>query len=352
MNKKKKIRTSFTCPVDILPTDTIQIGHGGGGKLTHELIANIFAPGFANTRADTKNDQAIVPFGNSKLAFTTDSYVVNPLFFPGGNIGDLAVNGTVNDLAMGGARPFYISAAFILEEGFSMLRLRDIVASMRVACTASGVALVTGDTKVVNKGKGDGVFIATAGVGMVDKKIRCGVQHIRVGDKIIISGPVGNHGITILSQREGLELDSTITSDTAPLTALALPLAQKFGAHCMRDLTRGGLMTALVEIAEDANIGIEIREEAVPVDGAVEAACEIFGLDPFAVANEGKMIAFVPPAYAKAALAALRKHPLGKKAAIIGEVTHAHKKTAIAHNALGGSRILDMPSGEQLPRIC
>ena len=349
---KTSLKTALTCPIEVDRSEVIQLGHGGGGKLTAKLVREIFGPAFSSANSDCRNDQATVPFGERSLAFTTDSYVVDPIFFPGGDIGELAINGTVNDLCMGGARPLYVSAGFVLEEGFPIADLKRVVASMKAACEKAGVELVTGDTKVVDKGKADKIFITTAGVGMMPPGVRCSVDRVSVGDKIIINGPIGNHGITILTQREGMEFDSTLESDTCELSSMVMSLVEKYDVHCMRDLTRGGLASATVEIAQGSGKGMEMEEELVPVDEAVVSACEIFGLDPLFIANEGKMIAFVPEEDADGFLEAMKKHHHGRQACIIGEVTDAHAGMVLMKNGLGGNRIVEMMSGEQLPRIC
>jgi hydrogenase expression/formation protein HypE len=287
------------------------------------------------------------------LAFTTDSYVVHPLIFPGGDIGKLAVNGTVNDLAMCGARPLWLSVGFIVEEGLAMETLRLIVRSMQEAAERAGVQLVTGDTKVVDKGKGDGLFINTAGIGLIKAGVSIGPAQVRPGDAILLSGDLGRHGIAIMAVREGLSFESEIESDTAPLSGLVQELLEaRVAVHCLRDLTRGGLASALVEIAETAGVSIAIEERAIPVREDVRGACEMLGLDPLYVANEGRCIAFVKEQDASSALASLRKHPLGKEASIIGRVTGSSERLVTMTSTIGSSRLIDMLSGEQLPRIC
>jgi len=342
---------NLSCPVPRPADDFIVLAHGGGGKLTNQLIERVFFPAFACTPLEARHDGAVLSVNGQRLAFTTDSYVVRPLIFPGGNIGDLAVNGTVNDLAMCGARPLYLSAGFILEEGLPMETLRTIVESMRAAAERAGVELVTGDTKVVDKGKGDGVFINTAGIGAVETSSEIGPAAVRPGDAIIVSGDLGAHGVAILSVREGLEFEAPIESDTAPLwTPVETLLRAGIEIHCLRDLTRGGLASAVNEIAGAARIGIEITESAVPVREPVRGACEILGLDPLYVANEGRFAAFVREHDADRALEVLRN--FAADAARIGRVVEPHPGVVTLESRIGGHRVLDMLSGEQLPRIC
>ncbi len=341
------------CPVPIAETSRILMGHGSGGKLTAQLVEQLFVPAFRNPALERLDDQAQLDLGAARLAFTTDSYVVTPIFFPGGDIGELAVNGTVNDLVVGGARPLALSLAFILEEGFPLDDLRRVVESTRRAAERVGVPIVTGDTKVVPRGKGDGVFVNTSGVGVVPAGVRLSAERVQPGDAILLSGPIGDHGVAILSCRAGLELDGDLASDTAPLHDLvAALLASGAEVHAMRDPTRGGVAATLVEIASRRRLGVDLDERAVPVRESVRGACEIFGLDPLLVANEGKLVAFVAAASADAALAALRAHPLGDGAACIGRVTADHAGMVIARTAVGGERVLDLPFGEALPRIC
>jgi len=344
---------SLTCPVPLPAGDRIQLAHGGGGKLTNQLIDRVFLPAFSNPALEARHDGAVVTVGGARLAFTTDGYVVRPLIFPGGNIGDLAVNGTVNDLAMCGARPQYLSAAFILEEGLEMETLRTVVASMRKAAEAAGVELVTGDTKVVDRGSADRMFIVTAGVGAIECGRAIGPQAVEPGDAVIVSGDLGAHGIAVLSVREGLEFEAEIESDTAPLWA---PVEALFAAdvevHCLRDLTRGGLASALNEIASARGVGIAIEELAIPVRPAVRAACELLGLDPLYVANEGRFVAFVPARDAGRAVDVLRAMLVTSGAAVAGRVTEAEPGTVVLESRIGGRRVVDMLSGEQLPRIC
>jgi len=333
--------------------DKILLGHGSGGKLTHELITNIFLPAFENPYLSELGDQAVVNVNGIKIAFTTDSYVVDPIFFPGGNIGDLAVNGTVNDLAVGGAKPLFISAGFILEEGFPLEDLYAIVESMKKACERAGVIIVTGDTKVVEKGKGDKIFINTSGIGIIENDVEISPRKVKPGDKILINGPIGLHGIAILSKREGLEFEIEIESDTAPLNLLVQDiLSVSKNIHWMRDPTRGGVSSALNELARATNLGIEIFESEIPIPEPVKAACEMLGLDPLYVANEGKLLAVVSPEDAEKILETMRNNPLGKEANIIGEITSEHPGVVVMKTLIGGKRVVDMLAGEQLPRIC
>ncbi|MBI3484577.1 MAG: hydrogenase expression/formation protein HypE [Acidobacteria bacterium] len=333
--------------------DTILLGHGSGGKLSAELLRDIFLPAFRNPALERLDDQAIVSINGQRLAFTTDSFVVKPLFFPGGDIGSLAVHGTVNDLAMGGAQPLFLSAAFIIEEGFSIEQLRRIVASLQDAAAAAGVAVVTGDTKVVDKGSGDGLFVNTTGIGVVPDGVSLSSNQARPGDAVLLSGSVGDHGIAILAQREGLEFESEIRSDSAPLHLLVAALLKATPAvRCMRDPTRGGLSSALNEIAARSGAGMELDEPTIPISEAVRGACELLGLDPLYVANEGKLVAIVAPEAAEKALAALRSHPLGREAQIIGRVTQSHAGLVVLRTVLGTTRIVDVLPGDQLPRIC
>ena len=343
----------IVCPVPIPAGDRVLLAHGGGGKLTNQLIEKVFLPAFSNPALAARHDGAVVSFGDARLAFTTDSYVVHPLIFPGGTIGDLAVYGTVNDLAMCGARPLYLSAGFILEEGLAMETLRTVVASMSEAARRAGVALITGDTKVVDKGKADGMFITTAGIGVVESPREIGPSSVEPGDAILVSGDLGSHGIAVLSVREGLEFDSPILSDTAPLwEPVEALLNAGIEVHCLRDLTRGGLASALNEIASARKVGMRIEEAAIPVQDVVKAACEILGFDPLYVANEGRFAAFVPEEQAAQAIAILSRIPVTAQAAQIGTVVADHPGLVTLRSRIGGSRVLDMLSGEQLPRIC
>ncbi len=343
----------LVCPVPIPAGDRVLLAHGGGGKLTNQLIERVFLPEFSNPALAARHDGAVVEFGGRRLAFTTDSYVVNPLIFPGGSIGDLAVYGTVNDLAMCGARPLYLSAGFILEEGLAMETLQAVVASMSVAARRAGVLLVAGDTKVVDKGKGDGMFITTAGIGAVETELTIAPASVQAGDAVVVSGDLGSHGLAVLSVREGLEFESPILSDTAPLwEPVEALLKAGIEVHCLRDLTRGGLASALNEIASARGIGMRVEEAAIPVADAVRGACEILGLDPLYVANEGRFVAFVPEAQADRVLKILRRLPVTSGAALIGQVVADRSGPVILRSRIGGTRVLDMLSGEQLPRIC
>lgn len=343
----------FSCPLPINNYPQILLAHGGGGKLMHELIEKIFMTSFANSTLDTRHDSAVLNVGNSRIAFTTDSYVVHPLFFPGGDIGTLAINGTVNDLAMSGARPLYLSAGFIIEEGLPTETLWRVAQSMKQAAEAAGVSLVTGDTKVVDRGKGDGLFINTAGIGIVEHNLTIAPSSVTLGDIIIINGDVGRHGIAIMAAREGLAFESEIESDCAPLNGIVLKLINSgITVHCLRDLTRGGLASTLVEIAEASNLHINIDERAIPVREDVQGACEIMGFDPIYVANEGRFIIFVPEAEAQKALDILAADFLGIGSSVIGRVGGGTLGLVTMKSKIGVSRIVDMLSGEQLPRIC
>jgi hydrogenase expression/formation protein HypE len=343
----------FVCPAPIAVQDTVLLGHGSGGKLSAALLQQIFLPAFHNPLLSRLEDQAVLSVPSGRLAFTTDSFVVKPLFFPGGDIGSLAVHGTVNDLAMGGAQPLALSAAFILEEGFPLAELRRVVDSMARAAENVGVPIVTGDTKVVERGCGDGVFINTTGLGMVAAGVDLSAANARPGDCVILSGSLGDHGITILTRRQGLELEGAIESDSAPLhTLVAAILGASRDVRVMRDPTRGGLASTLNEIAAQSHAGIAIHETALPIHDGVRGACEVLGLDPLYVANEGKLVAIVPAASAEASLAAMRRHPLGAEAAIIGEVVARHPGLVTMHTPFGTTRIVDMLPGDQLPRIC
>jgi hydrogenase expression/formation protein HypE len=355
--------------------DKVLLAHGSGGQLSHELVERLFLKYFDNPILARLDDAAVIGGVrlleekgiSGKLAFTTDSYVVSPVFFPGGDIGKLAVCGTVNDLAMGGAVPLYLSAGFILEEGLLLADLERVVDSMAATARGADVQIVTGDTKVVDRGKADRLFINTTGVGVVPAGVEVSGDRVRPGDVVILSGTIGDHGITIMSQREGLRFDSPLVSDCAPLHGLVAAMLDalsppggdgpreelRVGAvRCLRDPTRGGLTTVLNEVADKSSVGIEVEETAVPVRDEVRAACELLGLDPLYVANEGKLVAFVSPGVADAVLAAMRAHEYGREAAIIGEVTAEHAGRVVLRTALGARRILDMLVGEQLPRIC
>lgn len=345
--------SSWSCPLPLRDYPAIVLGHGGGGQLTAELVDHLFRPAFSNATLDRMSDSAVLSLPAGRIAYSTDSFVVRPIFFPGGSIGTLAVNGTVNDVAMSGAQPLVMSAGFIIEEGFPTASLGRVVADMADAARAAGISIVTGDTKVVERGKGDGVYINTSGVGVVPDGVTIAPQQARPGDLVLLSGTLGDHGMAIMSVREGLEFDTTITSDCAPLHTLVRDLlAAAPGVHVLRDPTRGGLSSALNEIAVQASVGIVMHEDRVPVRAQVRSACELLGLDPYFVANEGKLVAIVERAQGEAALAALRAHPLGADAAIIGEVTDAHRGMLIERTAIGASRVVTMQIGEQLPRIC
>ena len=344
---------ALSCPIPISEYPEITLAHGGGGRLMHHLIGRMFAPSFSNPLLDQGHDSAVLTVNGSRLAFTTDSFVVRPIFFPGGDIGALAINGTVNDLAMSGARPLYLSVGMILEEGLPMQTLWRVVGSMKEASEAASVVLVTGDTKVVDKGKGDGIFINTSGIGIVEHNLAIGPRHVRPGDAVILSGDVGRHGIAIMAVREGLEFESAIESDCAPLSGAVLGLLNAgIEPHCLRDLTRGGLATALVEIAESAQLHIGIEERAIPVGQDVQGACEILGLDPSYVANEGRFVAFVPPEQAEKAVEVMRSSPSGEESCIIGAVEDEPQGLVTMTSMIGATRIVDMLSGDQLPRIC
>ncbi|HXG90479.1 MAG TPA: hydrogenase expression/formation protein HypE [Vicinamibacterales bacterium] len=345
-----------TCPTPFTQHDRVLLGHGSGGRLSADLIHKLFLPVLGNDVLSRLEDQAtcsLQPHANARIAFTTDSFVVKPIFFPGGDIGSLAVHGTVNDLAMGGAIPLWISAAFILEEGLPIDDLRRIVTSMRAACDGAGVTLVAGDTKVVDRGKGDQVFITTSGVGIVPDDRALSAGSCRPGDRIILSGTIGDHGIAIMSVREGIEFETTLESDTASLVDLTrVMLEVGAGIRCMRDPTRGGVSSALHEIAAASHVGMTLNETAVPVRAEVRGACEILGLDPLYVANEGKLIAIVAPDVAPALVDLMRNHPLGADAVIVGEVVADHPGMVVMRSRVGGERVVTMLAGEQLPRIC
>jgi hydrogenase expression/formation protein HypE len=343
---------TLSCPAPAPAGDVVQLAHGGGGRMTERLLDSVFRPAFDDPLLLRRHDGARLRLAGP-LAFTTDSYVVKPLVFPGGDIGSLAVNGTVNDLAMCGARPGFMSAGFILEEGLSIALLTSIVGSMREAALAAGVRIVTGDLKVVDRGKADGMFINTSGIGAIVAPSPIEPQSVVPGDAVILSGDVGRHGVTVLAAREGLGFESALTSDCAPLAEPVLALFEGgIAVHCLRDLTRGGLAGGLVEIAETAGLAIEIGERAVPVREDVASACELLGLDPFHVANEGRFVAFVPAEQAARAIAALRRHPVSAGAVLIGAVAAGPAGRVACRSAIGGTRIIDMLSGEQLPRIC
>ncbi|HVI09503.1 MAG TPA: hydrogenase expression/formation protein HypE [Candidatus Binatia bacterium] len=344
---------ALICPTPLPAKDAVVLGHGSGGKLSAELIRDVFLRSLNNPVLNRLDDQAIVKIGGSRLAFTTDSFVVKPLFFPGGDIGSLAVHGTVNDLAMGGATPLFLSAAFIIEEGFSINQLRRVVDSMHGAAEAAGVEIVTGDTKVVEKGKGDELFVTTTGIGIVPEDLILSADRARPGDKVLLSGSIAEHGIAILAQREGLEFETAIQSDSAALNALVADmLLASREIRCMRDPTRGGVSSTLNEIAQQSSVGIELEETSIPVREEVRGACELLGLDPLYVANEGKLIAIVAPDAAEDVVRAMRRNPIGAAARIIGMVREDNPGTVTMRTPLGTTRIVDMLAGDQLPRIC
>jgi hydrogenase expression/formation protein HypE len=354
MNPETQIEWSGpVCPVPILDHKQIVLGHGSGGKLTAELIQKIFLPAFYNDSLARLDDQAVLDLNGNRIAFTTDSFVVTPIFFPGGDIGRLAIHGTVNDLAMSGAKPLYIAAAFILEEGLSTEELQRVVASMRTAAHEAGVQLVTGDTKVVNRGKGDKLFITTTGLGIIDRPVKISGDRARPGDAIILSGTIGDHGMAIMSQRENLQFEGIIESDTAPLHSLVSDMLDASeDIHCLRDPTRGGVATTLNEIAASSKVGMEIDEKQIPVRDGVQGACEILGLDPLYVANEGKLLAVAPAHVANDIVSRMREHPLGQDARVIGAVVEDHPGMVLMRTGIGGTRVVDVLFGEQLPRIC
>lgn len=342
-----------SCPIPRSDYPQVLLAHGGGGRLMSQLIEKMFLPVFDNPYLQQQHDGAVFEVNGAKLAFSTDSYVVDPLFFAGGDIGSLAVNGTVNDLAMCGARPLYLSAGFIVEEGLEMEALWRVVQSMGQAATEAGVALVTGDTKVVDRGKGDGLFINTAGVGVIEGELSVAPERIGPGDVILISGDIGRHGIAIMAQREGLTFEGAIESDCAPVNGTVQALLEAgVEIHCMRDLTRGGLASGLVEIAERSGFQIAVDELAIPVREEVRGACEILGLDPMYVANEGRFVAFVAEGHAERALEVMEAQAPGEGAAILGSVEGERSKLVTLRSAIGARRIVDRLSGEQLPRIC
>lgn len=346
---------AWTCPLPLRDYPNIVAAHGGGGKLSAELVEHLFLPAFHNDRLDQLTDSSVLTMPPGRLAFSTDSFVVRPLFFPGGSIGDLAVHGTVNDLAMSGARPLYLSAGFILEEGFPIATLAGIVERMARAAKTSGVEIVTGDTKVVERGHGDGCYINTAGIGVVPDGLHLGPQNARPGDAVLVSGYLGDHGIAIMSLREGLEFDTVLQSDCASLHGLVADLLAAVGhesIRVLRDPTRGGLASSLNEIAGRSRAGMVIEEVRLPVRPDVQSACDLLGLDPVYVANEGKLVAIVAAEAAEKALAALQANPLGADAAIIGRVTEKHPGTLVAKTRIGATRVIPMQLGEQLPRIC
>jgi hydrogenase expression/formation protein HypE len=344
---------TLACPFPIQDYPRVLLAHGGGGRLMHQLIGKLFMPAFRNSLSEAQHDASVFEVGGQRLAFTTDSYVVRPLFFPGGDLGSLAVHGTVNDLAMAGARPLYLSAAFIIEEGLPMETLWKVVTSMQQAAQKAGVQIITGDTKVVDKGKGDGLFINTAGVGILEHQLKIVPQSVQPGDAILVNGDLGRHGMAIMAVREGLEFESAIESDSAPVADVVLQLLRAgIQVHCLRDLTRGGLTSVLNEIAEAAGLTLQVEEKRIPVREDVRAACEILGLDPLQVAFGGRFAAFVPEPDAERALEIMRVHPSSPGACRIGVASDQHSAKVLLKSAIGAQRILDMSSGEQLPRIC
>ena len=343
----------FSCPLPLPAGRLVLLGHGSGGKLSAELLQEVFLPALGNPVLDRLEDQAVVSLNGMRLAMTTDSFVVKPVFFKGGDIGSLAVHGTINDLAMGAARPLWMSVAFILEEGLQLDVLRRVVASMQAAADKAGVQIVTGDTKVVEKGSADGLYINTTGIGLVREGISLSASQARPGDAIIVSGMVGDHGIAILAEREGLKFETDVRSDSAALHELVGTLLEATEqVRCLRDPTRGGLSSTLNEIAGSSRVGMELEETSIPVREEVRGACEMLGLDPLYVANEGKLVAIVAAEAAERALGALRSHELGRAAQIIGHVTEAHPRMVVMRTAFGTTRIVDMLAGDQLPRIC
>lgn len=350
MNKRDELQLQCPLPVS---GDRVLLAHGGGGRLMQDLIRGIFLRSFDNEWLRRLHDGATFPVEEGTLAFTTDSYVVSPLFFPGGDIGSLAVHGTVNDLAMCGAMPLHLSAGFILEEGLALDTLRKVVESMAQAAEGAGVQVITGDTKVVDRGKGDGIFINTAGIGVVPPGVRIGPQEVQPGDRILLSGDLGSHGLAVMSVREGLRFTGEIESDSAPLHLVVHDLLEcGASVHCLRDLTRGGLASALNELAVSAQVGVTIEERLIPVREPMRGACELLGLDPLYVANEGRFVVFLPDAHVEVALAAMRRHRVAQQAVQIGTVTAEHASLVALRTVLGTHRILDLLSGEQLPRIC
>ena len=347
--------TNWVCPLPLRETTRIVMGHGGGGILSEELIENLFLPAFGSA-GGVSRDSALLDVYGGRIALTTDSYVVNPLFFPGGNIGDLAVNGTINDLACSGAQPLALTAGFIIEEGLELEVLGTIAQSMGKAAAEAGVGIVTGDTKVVGRGSADGLFLTTAGVGVVPDGLRIGPEQARPGDHIIVSGSIGEHGVAIMSVREGIDFGTTVTTDSAPLhrlvAAMLASVADPNVIHALRDPTRGGLVAATVEIARSAGVGIELDEAKVPIPESVASACGFLGLDPLQVANEGKLVAFVDPAHSEAVLAAMRARPEGAGAVIIGRAVAEHPGMVVARTPFGTTRVVERELGEQLPRIC
>jgi len=345
--------SAWVCPLPLRDYPQVVLGHGGGGKLSAELVEHLFLPAFQNPLLENLGDSTLITVPGQRLAVSTDSFVVRPLFFPGGCIGDLAVHGTVNDLAMSGAQPLYLTTGFIIEEGLSMSTLGSIVERMGQAAREANVGIIAGDTKVVDKGHGDGLYINTSGIGVIPEGVHIGPKNAQPGDVVIVSGTIGDHGMAIMSVREGLEFDTVIRSDTAPLNGLvAAMLAASKNIHVLRDPTRGGVASTLNEIAKSSRVGISIDERKLPVQPPVLSACELLGMDPIYVANEGKLVAFVARSDADVVLETMRRHPRGKDASIIGEVVTQHPGMLVARTGIGGTRVIDMQIGEQLPRIC
>lgn len=350
--------SGWTCPLPLKNYPTIVMGHGSGGKMMSDLIKHMFLPVFDNPTLAQMGDSAVLDFstheqGFSRMAFSTDSFVVSPLVFPGGDIGELAVYGTVNDLAMAGAKPLFLSAGFILEEGLAMELLGQITTSFANACQEAGVEMVTGDTKVVNKGHGDGLYINTTGIGLIPEDVNIAPNRAKAGDVVLVNGTIGDHGMAIMSVREGLEFETAIKSDTAPLYGLVKAMLEVTNEiHCLRDATRGGLAAALNELAKSSQAGISIEETSIPVRTEVRSACEMLGLDPLYTANEGKLVAILPAERGEDVLKAMKNHPLGQEAEIIGEVVDEHPGLVVAKTQIGGKRVVDLPAGELLPRIC
>ncbi|MCF7798035.1 MAG: hydrogenase expression/formation protein HypE [Lentisphaeria bacterium] len=348
-----KIPEALTCPIPKTDYDTIQMAHGAGGRLSAELVEKFFLPRFRNAILEKLDDQAVIDLPPGRVAISTDSFVVSPIFFPGGDIGDLAVNGTVNDVAMSGAKPRYLTAGFILEEGLPLEVLHRVLLSMEAAASRAGVNIITGDTKVVERGHCDNLFINTTGIGVIATHLNISAGNLKPGDKILLSGTIADHGAAILTTRKGLSFSSELTSDTAPLNGLVEAMTTICPEiHALRDPTRGGVAMTLNEFARASHVGILIHEERIPIQSGVRGACEILGLDPLLVANEGKLIASVPPEAADEVLAAMRQHPLGRNAVELGEVTAENTGLVVMRTALGTHRIVDVPLGEQLPRIC
>ncbi len=344
---------AWSCPLPLRDYPNITLGHGGGGKLSAELVQHLFLPAFANEQLVRLGDSATFTLNGSRLAVSTDSFVVQPLFFPGGNIGELAVHGTVNDVSMSGAKPLFLTVGFIIEEGLPMAMLGQVVDSMAVAAEQANVTIIAGDTKVVDKGHGDGLFINTSGLGLIPEGINIGPDKASPGDVVIISGTIGDHGMAVMSVREGLEFETAIISDSAALNGLVSDiLAVTNDVHVLRDPTRGGVAAALNEIAQASQVGIVIEEQKLPVKTAVRSACELLGMDPLFVANEGKMLVIVPQGRADQVLATMKQHPLGEDATVIGRIVEEHPNLLVLQTGLGGKRVVAMQIGEQLPRIC